>query len=89
MEDPGTGSRPRRRYGALAEASSLGFMFPLALGLGYLWGHWMDGLFGTSPWLTWIFTGFGLVAAFMNLFRLAAKADEEEKRDAGKGQDGQ
>jgi F0F1-type ATP synthase assembly protein I len=85
MEDSGKGPPPRRaRYGALAEASSLGFMFPLALGLGYLWGHWMDGLFGTGPWLAAIFTGFGLIAAFLNLFRLAAKADEEEKRAAGK-----
>jgi F0F1-type ATP synthase assembly protein I len=86
MEEPGkVAPRRRNRYGAIAEASSLGFMFPLAIGLGYLWGHWMDGLFGTGPWLTWIFTAFGLIAAFMNLFKLAAKADEEEKRAAGKG----
>ena len=71
--------RKRGNYRALAEASSLGFMFPIALALGYFWGRWMDGLFGTEPWLTWIFSGFGLVAAFMNLFRLAARADAEEK----------
>lgn len=88
MSRPGKGTEPRRaRYGAIAEASSLGFMFPLALGLGYLWGHWMDGLFGTGPWLAWIFTGFGLIAAFMNLFRLAAKADAEEKRAEDEGGD--
>ncbi len=74
---------PKKRgaYSTLAEASALGFMFPIALGLGFLWGRWMDGLFGTAPWLTWIFTGFGLIAAFVNLFRLAARADAEEKRE--------
>ncbi|MGK2858488.1 MAG: AtpZ/AtpI family protein [Thermoanaerobaculia bacterium] len=73
--------RKRGRYNALAEASSLGFMFPIAIGLGYFWGRWMDGMFGTAPWLTWIFSGFGLVAAFVNLFRFAARADGEDKKD--------
>ena len=70
--------KKRRSYSALAEASALGFMFPLALAIGYFWGRWMDGWFGTSPWLTWIFSGFGLVAAFLNLFRLAARSDSND-----------
>jgi F0F1-type ATP synthase assembly protein I len=36
----------------------------------------MDKLFGTRPWLTAIFSGLGIVAAFVNLFRMAG-------RDAG------
>lgn len=88
MDEPGKAAPKRRgRYGTIAEASALGFMFPLCLGIGYLWGRWMDGFFGTAPWQTWIFTGFGLVAAFMNLFKLAAKADEEERRQAGDGRE--
>lgn len=80
-EEPGRPAKPKRgQYATLAEASALGFMFPLALGIGYLWGRWMDRLFGTAPWLTWIFTAFGLIAAFVNLFRLSARADAEEKR---------
>jgi len=57
----------------IMEASSLGFMFPLAIGIGFLWGYWMDRMFGTKPILTWIFTGFGIIAAFINLFRFAMK----------------
>ena len=56
------------------EASSLAWMFPIAIGLGALWGWGMDKLFGTWPWLTGIFTAFGIIAAFVNLFRMAAKA---------------
>ncbi|HEX7152993.1 MAG TPA: AtpZ/AtpI family protein [Thermoanaerobaculia bacterium] len=68
-------NQKRREYKQLFEASSLGLMFPIAIGLGFGWGWGMDKLFGTSPWLTWIFTGFGVIAAFVNLFRLAGKND--------------
>lgn len=62
--------KDRRDWKKLAEASSIGWMFPIAMGLGYVWGWGMDKLFGTYPWLTAIFTFFGIVAAFINLFRI-------------------
>ncbi|HUP61133.1 MAG TPA: AtpZ/AtpI family protein [Thermoanaerobaculia bacterium] len=67
--------KKRREYRGLLEASSIGWMFPIAIALGYLWGRGMDKLFGTYPWLTGIFTFFGIVAAFINLFRMAGKSD--------------
>jgi len=66
--------KKRRDFRALAEASSIGWMFPIAMALGYFWGRGMDKLFGTYPWLTGIFTFLGIVAAFVNLFRLAKNA---------------
>jgi ATP synthase protein I len=63
----------RRDYKNLLEASSIGWMFPIAIALGYFWGYGMDKLFGTYPWLTGIFTFLGIVAAFVNLFRMAGK----------------
>ena len=63
----------KREYRELLEASSLAWMFPIAIGLGALWGWGMDKLFGTWPWLTGIFTGFGIIAAFVNLFRMSTK----------------
>lgn len=63
----------RRDMRQMLEASSIGWMFPIAMGLGFLWGWGMDKLFGTSPWLTVIFTIFGVIAAFINLFRFASK----------------
>lgn len=59
-----------RRNRQLLEASSLGFMFPIAIGIGFGCGYGLDKLFHTWPWLTSIFTGFGVVAAFINLFRV-------------------
>jgi ATP synthase protein I len=59
----------------LVEASSIGWMFPIAIGLGFGWGYGMDKLFGTWPWLTAIFSVFGVIAAFVNLFRIAGGED--------------
>jgi ATP synthase protein I len=64
-----------RQYRQLFEASSIAWVFPIAIGLGYGWGYLMDLWFGTRPWLTWIFTIFGIIAAFINLFRMGLKGD--------------
>jgi len=65
--------KQRRDAKQLLDASSIGWMFPIAIGLGFLWGWGMDKLFHTSPWLTIIFTAFGVVAAFINLFRIGLR----------------
>lgn len=65
----------------LAEASSIGIAFPLALGIGYLWGSWMDRVFGTAPYLTYLFTGFGVVAGFVNAVRVALRLSREEEEN--------
>lgn len=59
-------------------ASIVGIQFPVAMALGYFWGKWMDGLFGTEPWLTFIFAIFGIIAGFVNLFRIALSTAREE-----------
>jgi ATP synthase protein I len=65
--------KKRREARQLFEASALAWMFPIALGLGFVWGWGMDKLFGTWPWLSIIFTVFGAIAAFINLFRIGLK----------------
>ena len=67
--------KSRKEFRKGFEASAIGWMFPIAIALGFGWGYGMDKLFGTWPWLTSIFTGFGVIAAFVNLFRLAGKSD--------------
>jgi ATP synthase protein I len=74
--DDSGGGRKLRQNKQLLEASSIGLMFPIAIALGYAWGWGMDKLFHTSPWLTWIFTGFGVIAAFVNLFRIGLRNDD-------------
>ena len=65
--------KQRREFRQAFEASSVAWMFPIAIGLGFAWGYWMDKLFGTWPWLTAVFTCFGIIAAFVNLFRIGMR----------------
>jgi F0F1-type ATP synthase assembly protein I len=65
----------RSQWDAVYEAASLGFVFPVAIGLGFFIGRWLDGVFGIRPWLTVIFTVLGIAAAFVNLFRAGGSSD--------------
>jgi F0F1-type ATP synthase assembly protein I len=53
---------------------SVAFSIFIGVGIGYLLDH---KVFAgrTSPWLTLIFLGFGVAAAFMNLYRMARRKD--------------
>jgi len=48
-------------------------LFPIAMGLGFGIGYGLDKLFHTWPWLTIIFSVFGTIAAFINLFRIGTE----------------
>lgn len=67
----------RTHYKQIYEASALGLMFPLSIGLGFGLGYWLDKIFGTWPWLTGIFSVFGIAGGFLNLFRFAARNDTD------------
>jgi ATP synthase protein I len=87
-------NRERRRRTAasvrrIADASSIGLAFPIAIAIGYFFGQWLDGLFSTSPWLTVAFSLLGIVAGFLNAFRIALRTGAEEDRDStGSGGNG-
>jgi ATP synthase protein I len=53
--------------------ASAGIEMVVAMAVGYLFGSWLDGRFGTAPWLTGIFFGFGVAAAFLGLYRNAKR----------------
>lgn len=75
----------RRRNKQLLEVSTLGFLFPASIGVGYLCGWGLDRWLGTHPWMTAIFTGFGVIAAFVNLFRMSSGGDDSGGKPAGNG----
>jgi len=73
-----------------AELSSAGIQFPISIGIGYLIGKYLDKWLNTYPYLTVIFSIFGVAAAFLNIFRLNAqltKIEEEEREE--KNENGQ
>ena len=79
--------RPKAFYDLL-KLSSLGLEMGAAVVIGLLMGTWLDRQFGTEPWLTFVFLGFGLVAAGKSVYRavrkgLSEEAFEEARQEAG------
>ncbi len=62
----------------VADASAMGLAFPIAIALGYFWGRWLDRVFATTPWLTYIFAALGVAAGFLNAIRVALRVGKEE-----------
>lgn len=56
--------------------STIGISMVLAICLGALIGYYLDKWLGTSPWLLLVFLGFGIAAAFRNLFIIYKKAEK-------------
>jgi len=59
----------RRTFKEFAYYSSLGLSVSLAVFIGLGIGVWLDRKFDTSPWLTLIFLGLGIIAGFRNIGR--------------------
>lgn len=79
------GERRRRSAASLrriADASSLGLAFPIAIVIGYFFGRWLDGVFGTAPWMMAVFSLFGIAAGFLNAIRTAIRIGREEDQDS-------
>ncbi len=55
----------------LLEASTVPLNVVVATFVGLAMGYGLDRLFGTSPYLTFIFLILGIVAGFRELFRFA------------------
>lgn len=65
----------------IAELASIGIQFPVSIGIGYLIGHALDNWLNTFPYLTAVFSVFGIAAAFVNMFRLTAELGRMEEKD--------
>ncbi len=80
--------RTANSFRRIADASSLGLAFPIAIAIGYFWGRWLDRVFGTYPWLTIVFSVFGVAGGFLNAFRTAVRIGREEDEESRKGDGG-
>lgn len=54
--------------------------FVVALGLGWWFGRTLDAWVGTAPWLTGIFSAFGLAAGVLNVYRTMRLALSSTRR---------
>lgn len=60
----------------LGFVSTVGLSMGIAIALGALIGYYMDKWLGTSPWLLLVFLGFGIAAAFRNLYIMYKRVEK-------------
>ena len=65
--------------------SAVGLEMGVAVAIGYGLGRWLDGRFGTGPYLMVVFVLIGIAAGFRGLIRAAREATRESREDGGSG----
>ena len=60
----------------LGYVSTIGMTMAFSVAVGALVGYYLDQWLGTKPWLFFVFFGFGIAAAFRNLYILYKKAKD-------------
>ena len=63
----------------LGHVSTIGLTMALSICLGALIGLYLDEKFGSEPWLFFLFFGFGIVAAFKNLYTMIKKIQKKNR----------
>ncbi len=83
--------KDRRLLRLVGYLSTVGIAMVAATMIGLFIGRWLDGYFGTSPWLTAVFLLLGIVAGFQNLYQSARRAqqtmNDEDKKQGGRDDD--
>jgi F0F1-type ATP synthase assembly protein I len=62
----------------IADFSTIGMTVSFSIFIGVGFGYYLDSkVFAgrTKPWFTLLFLGFGVAAAFLNLYRMATRKD--------------
>lgn len=71
----------RQLMRSLSLLSSIGISMVAASFIGLAIGYYLDKWLGTTPWMTLIWLGIGIVSGFRNIFILTRRAMREQNRD--------
>ena len=78
-------ARNGRRFYQTLSASSVGLELGLSVVFGVLFGRWLDGKLGTTPWMMLLFLALGLVAGFRSVVRAVHRADRAAEAEERRG----
>lgn len=76
--------KDRKLLRMLGVLSTVGITLVVSTVIGYFVGHYLDGRFNTTPWLTLVFLLLGIAAGFKNLYdqtRRLMDLDKHETKD--------
>lgn len=75
---------PAERHGArfynTLSSSSVGLELGVAVVISLLFGIWLDGKLGTTPWLMLAMLGVGFAAGFRGVMRAVRRSDRAAER---------
>jgi len=79
----------RQLIRSLGFLSGVGISLVAATFIGLAMGYYLDEWLGTSPWLTLVFLGFGIVSGFRNVYILTERElkrqQQENEKEHGDG----
>jgi ATP synthase protein I len=78
-------ARNGRMFYQTLSASSVGLELGLSVVFGVLFGRWLDGKLGSTPWLMLAFLMLGVVAGFRSVVRAVHRADRAAEAEARRG----
>ncbi len=61
----------------------IGLQLAITILLGVLGGYWLDGRFGTAPWLTVAGSVLGMGAGFTNFILVVLRREKRREHDGG------
>lgn len=64
----------KKQYKMLASLASAGFVTVISTLLGFAFGLYLDGVFGTAPWLMLLFLILGVIGGFRNIYMTIKKS---------------
>ena len=77
-------------FKTLSFLSSVGISMVASTFIGLAMGYYLDRWLGTSPWLTLVFLGIGIISGFRNIFILTRRElKRQEEEDDKNGQAGE
>lgn len=72
--------KDRKLVRMLGALSTVGITLVVSTVIGYFLGHYLDGRFNTTPWLTLVFLLLGIAAGFKNLFDQTRRLMDQDDR---------
>jgi ATP synthase protein I len=70
----------QRQWKAVGTYGSVGLEFAFCSLLGLFAGRWLDGKFGTGPWLALVGLVLGVAAGYRGIWRALKEATREAER---------
>ncbi len=69
------------KIGKWLNVATMATMIPVATGVGFVIGYYLDKIFKTEPYLVVIFTILGIIAGFKNIVEFIIKEEKNLDKD--------